>query len=209
MCFNNDENSSHLFFQCSFARVLWHFWWEIWSQPCRHASSLVDLWNKLGNSTTKTSFLHTTWSIGPSFIISQIWLECNRRIFLDKKLQVQQVWRRILGVLQETLATRCDLSAPMDPGGLGIIQSLGLPVCDKGRMRLGLGCGARGKVQRDGNWLPPPLEVLKINTDGSSRGNPSHVGVEGIGRDALELLCSSLSIVANILTISWRLWLVF
>ena len=35
---------------------------------------------------------------------------------------------------------------------------------------------------RDGWWVPPPTGFLKINTDGSSRGNPGHVGIGAIGR---------------------------
>lgn len=34
-----------------------------------------------------------------------------------------------------------------------------------------------------GRWVPPPTGILKINTDGSSRGNPGPTGVGGIGRD--------------------------
>ena len=29
----------------------------------------------------------------------------------------------------------------------------------------------------------PPARTLKINTDGSSRGNPRHASIRGIGRD--------------------------
>ena len=37
MCQENEEDSSHLFFQCSFAVQLWHFWWGVWLKtlcPC-------------------------------------------------------------------------------------------------------------------------------------------------------------------------------
>lgn len=30
----------------------------------------------------------------------------------------------------------------------------------------------------------PPLGVFKINTDGSSRGNPGHAGIGGVGCDS-------------------------
>ncbi|XP_059066372.1 uncharacterized protein LOC131857689 [Cryptomeria japonica] len=40
------------------------------------------------------------------------------------------------------------------------------------------------KVNREGRWSPPPLGVLKINSDGSSRGNPGHAGIGGVGRDS-------------------------
>lgn len=41
------------------------------------------------------------------------------------------------------------------------------------------------KINREGKWFPPPLGVLKINTDGSSRGNPNPTGIGGVGRDSL------------------------
>lgn len=40
------------------------------------------------------------------------------------------------------------------------------------------------KVNREGRWSPPPQGVLKINTDGSSRGNPGHAGIGGVGQDS-------------------------
>jgi ribonuclease HI len=47
------------------------------------------------------------------------------------------------------------------------------------------GRNAKKKVQRRGSWMPPPKDILKINTDGSSRGNPGPVGIGGVGRDCL------------------------
>ena len=42
----------------------------------------------------------------------------------------------------------------------------------------------RNKVLQYGCWKPPPNEVLMLNTDGSSRGNPRHVGIGGVDRDS-------------------------
>lgn len=36
-----------------------------------------------------------------------------------------------------------------------------------------------------GRWLPPLEIFLKINTNGSSRGNPRHAKIGGVGRDCL------------------------
>lgn len=53
-----------------------------------------------------------------------------------------------------------------------------------------MGCGAGNRTQhvkkwinRFSRWMPAPLGVLKVNTYGSSRGNPGHAGIGGIGRD--------------------------
>ena len=39
-----------------------------------------------------------------------------------------------------------------------------------------------GRVNRDGHWTPPPCGILKINTDGSSRGNPGPTSIGGVVR---------------------------
>ena len=75
------------------------------------------------------------------------------------------------------------MTEPVDPGDFSIVQNLGL--VDKGFVSL---CSKRSqplkrKVSREGRWRPPPDAILKINTDGSSRGNPGQAGVGGIGRD--------------------------
>lgn len=40
------------------------------------------------------------------------------------------------------------------------------------------------KVMRVGKWFPPPVGILKINTDGSSKGNPGPARIGGVGRDS-------------------------
>ena len=35
-----------------------------------------------------------------------------------------------------------------------------------------------------GKWSAPPQGILKINTDGSSEGNPSPASIGGVGRDS-------------------------
>ena len=40
------------------------------------------------------------------------------------------------------------------------------------------------KINRVGKWSAPPQGILKINTDGSSKGNPGPAGIGGVGRDS-------------------------
>ena len=39
-------------------------------------------------------------------------------------------------------------------------------------------------VNYEGHWSPPEVEILKINTNDSSRGNPSPNGIGGVGHDS-------------------------
>ena len=58
------------------------------------------------------------------------------------------------------------------------------------------------KIDRVGKWKPPSYGVLKINTDGSSRGNLGPAGIGGIGRDAMGSLIFIFSIYDRIQTIN-------
>ena len=64
------------------------------------------------------------------------------------------------------------MTETMDPGDFNIVKNLGL--VDKGlgsisRKRSQL---LKRKVCRVGRWRPPLDAILKINTDGSTHGNP-------------------------------------
>ena len=89
-----------------------------------------------------------------------------------------------MGGIQENLKAKCDLSVPVDPADLGIISALGLFLGGNGIMKTARHGRRREKVSRVGQWCPPALGELKINTDGSSQGNPGHARVGAIGRDS-------------------------
>ena len=57
LCAGDEENISHLFFRCSFAKTIWHFWWSLWRVSCRHVLSLKDLWDGQGSPLVRTPFL--------------------------------------------------------------------------------------------------------------------------------------------------------
>lgn len=88
LCGGGEEDSAHLFFRCSFASQLWHFWWGVWNSSYVHASSLINFWSILGRPPSAASFLQDVWFLGPTYIVWQIWLERNRRIFYGEKLVV-------------------------------------------------------------------------------------------------------------------------
>ena len=182
LCLHNEECASHLFFLCPFSREIWHRWWEAWRHGCIHATSLIDFWESLGRPPTKTSFLQIAWMIGPILILWNLWLERNRRIFCNSKLESSHLWKMILNRLQETIWAKCDMSDNIDPGDQVIVRNLQLgdnsQRCNP-RNRLGQ---VKQRVCRDGRWSPPLTGFLKINTDGSSRGNPGHSGIGAIGR---------------------------
>lgn len=65
------------------------------------------------------------------------------------------------------------------------------------------------KIDRVGKWQLPPYGVLKINTNGSSRGNPGLTSIDGIGRDAMGSVVPIFLIYGGIQTINLVEGLVF
>jgi hypothetical protein len=184
LCTRHEENVSHLFFLCPLSKEIWHKWWEAWCHGCIHAEFLIEFWDSLGRPPAKTTFLQVAWAVGPSFILWNLWLEHNRRIFCNSSMQSTNLWQRILSRLQETICAKCDMTEPVDPGDYNIVRNLGLVDKGLGSTSTKRSQPLKRKVCRVGRWRPPPMDILKINSDGSSRGNPGQAGVGGIGRDS-------------------------
>lgn len=86
-------------------------------------------------------------------------------------------------MIQEMMEAKCDVAYPLERSDDEIVNSLGLQGLNSIFTCVRRGRRAKMKVQRVGIWLPPPMDVLKINTDGSSRGNLGPAGIGGVGRD--------------------------
>ena len=117
-----------------------------------------------------------------------IWLERNRRIFQGVQLGVLHLWWKFSHFLQETIHVKCELDGGMDPIDLAICNHLNFHLQDGviaqrfPSVSMQLQYQRKGRVNRDGHWTPPTCGVLKINTDGSSRGNPGPAGIGGVVR---------------------------
>ena len=189
LCRSSDETVSHLFFQCPFAKQIWHLWWSVWGCSCWHVSSLSEFWDRLGHPPAKASFLQVAWSIGPSLILWHLWLERNRRIFQDVHFELRFLWGKIINSLHETLQAKCDVAGGLDPIDAGIYSRFSFappsdtPYAPHTRSVNGIRQHLH-PVNREGHWTPPAVGVLKINTDGSSRGNPGPAGIGGVARDS-------------------------
>ena len=77
---------------------------------------------------------------------------------------------------------KCDMSTNVDPGDQVIVKNLNLKDSRWGGSPSNRLSHGKQRVCRDGRWVPPPTGFLKINIDGSSRGNLGHAGIGAIGR---------------------------
>jgi ribonuclease HI len=140
--------------------------------------------------------------VGPIFILWKIWLERNRRIFRGEHRLVQQIWQRIVGMIQETVEAKCEVELPLGKCDTELVERLGILDSSLALRRTRRRHYEKQKVDRIGKWQPPSYGILKINTDGSSRGNPGPAGIGGIGRDAMGSVVFIFSIYEGIQTIN-------
>lgn len=147
-------------------------------------------------------FLQEVWYVGPIFLLWQVWLERNRRIFRGESLEIHQVWNRILGMIQETVLAKSEIVLPLKRDDAAMVDRIGLKGISPVSPCVRRGRKTKQKVQRMGKWMAPPAGTLKINTDGSSRGNPGPAGIGGIGRDSSGLVVFIFSVSKGMQTIN-------
>ena len=70
----------------------------------------------------------------------------------------------------------------IDHDDQAIVRNLNLDGSNQGHTFRKRHFYGKQRVCRVGRWTPPPAGTLKINTDGSSRGNPGHASIGAIGR---------------------------
>ena len=132
--------------------------------------------------------------MGPIFLLWKIWLECNRRIFCGET--------RLLGMIQETVEAKCEVELPLGKPDTELVERLGTLRSSLALTRAKRRRHEKQKIDRVGRWQPPSYGVLKINTDGSSRGNLGPSGIGGIGRDAMGRMIFIFLIYDGIQTIN-------
>ena len=108
-------------------------------------------------------------------------------------------------MIQETIEAKSEIVLPLEQGDAEMVGRLGIQELYPTSACVRRGRRAKHKIQRLGKWLPPPEGFLKVNMDGSSRGNPGSAGIGGIGRDYFEsVILSSQPIKGYILLIGWK-----
>jgi len=91
-------------------------------------------------------------------------------------------------MVHETVEAKSEIILPLEKGDAEIVNRFGIQGISPASSCVRRGRHGKHKIQRMGKWLPPPIGFLKINTDGSSRGNPGSARIGGIGRDSSRLV---------------------
>lgn len=91
-------------------------------------------------------------------------------------------------MIQEPIKAKSEILLPVVKGDVEMVDRFGIHGISLALACIGRGRCVKKKVQRMGRWLPPPIGFLKINMDGSSRGNLGSAWICGICRDSYGLV---------------------
>ena len=80
----------------------------------------------MGHPPSMAPFLQELLLVGPVFLLWKIWLEHNWRIFCGEQRLVQQIWLMFLGMIQETIAAKCDVEFPLERNDVELVKRLGI-----------------------------------------------------------------------------------
>jgi len=163
------------------ANQLWEKFTFRCQRPCRisgHIKSIIRNWFP---APYNSKLLNALWTILLGFLFWTIWKERNESIFKNQSTPLEINWKNLCQNIQETLALRQWNAKDF------LTQAQEQSIWDNWKLRI-------PQVQNDHNkttiinkqpshWNPPPTNVIKLNFDGASKGNPGKAIHGGIFRD--------------------------
>lgn len=190
LCNQALETVDHLFLNCPFARDCWTFVLGKLDYSMALPLRVWDLFQAWPSLHPKSMFA-CIWICSPSLVLWAIWWECNKCIFRNSPSSLDSVLNRLHhSIVDVTNAYVCKFKGNRDFSSWDNIVSkrweglnfpvLPFPLCPKDKLQ------ARAPVK----WSHPQQGFIKLNLDGSSKGNPSNYGIGYVLHDHYgDVLC--------------------
>lgn len=177
-CQNNEETIQHLMDSFHMANQLW----EKLTFRCQRLCILLqDIKGTIFNQTPEpynNKVLNKLSEILLGLLLWTIWKERNKRIFKNHKNSLEVIWTNLCQNIKETLVLHqwTTEEFPTQPQELSIWANQNIQL-----KHAQLNLNRPSIITRQlSHWLHPPQNVIKLNFDGASKGNPSKEGYRGI-----------------------------
>ena len=117
LCTCHEENSTHLFLQCSFASDLWNILFAQLNLALPPSIAfLFDSWSDFAPfSFSRMKLLKHCWMWTPKILCWKLWLERNNRIFRGLAGTPAQVASKVKALLGELAASNANLTNEATP----------------------------------------------------------------------------------------------
>ncbi|XP_019458852.1 PREDICTED: uncharacterized protein LOC109358812 [Lupinus angustifolius] len=169
LCNSSQEDTSHLFFQCSFAQALWSWVQDAFSLRINTQSIQSILSSCICHSNNQLKELLLATII---ITVATIWFCRNHRRFEDKHICINQAIAKIkteitwVGNCSKVTSNSCTAS------DLLLLRTF----------KIQLKLNKAPKIV-EVKWLMPCDGWIKVNTNGAAKGSPGLAGAGGIFRN--------------------------
>eukprot|EP00253_Pinus_taeda_P030826 PITA_30826 len=182
LCNGEAENQEHLLNRCPFAEHIWEKIRGLFGKTMRDQTNISLTIRQWGIGQFQSKVIRRIWSLAVGFAIWFIWKERNKRIFRGQNSRPEKVWEEISKAIRETVLSENwdeeDWKMDQCEGRIASLLDLeyNLIYPRKERQR-------NPQVRSPNHFFFPEIHSIKLNFDGTSKGNPGPAGLAGIFRD--------------------------
>lgn len=183
LCNSAVENQEHILNGCTVAQYQWEETLKLFTKSNRNSTDIIQTIKNWGEAEFQSKVVNRAWSVTAGFNIWNLWKERNYRLFRGKASAPEEVWKRSLNQIRETILAENwdDEDWKMSKAESAILKKLNLEpgmIFQQGtKQRHPSANQSRTKFRK------PPDGFVKLNFDGAAKGNPGPAGFGGIIRN--------------------------
>eukprot|EP00253_Pinus_taeda_P028254 PITA_28254 len=163
------------------------FQWEktknLFSTTERNPHDIIQTLSDWGEGKFQSKIVRRAWSITTGFNVWNLWKERNSRIFKGKSSGPEEVWKRTLRQIRESILAEnwAEEDWKTSEAEIEILNKLnveqGMIYHQKTKQNQSI------SNQSHAVYRKPPEGFIKLNFDGAAKGNPGPAGFGGIFRN--------------------------
>eukprot|EP00253_Pinus_taeda_P001855 PITA_01855 len=183
LCNSEAEDQEHLLNGCAAAQFQWEQTKILFATTTRNSRDIIQTLSDWGEGKFQRKIVRRAWSISAGFNVWNLWRERNSRIFKGKSTGPEEIWKRTLKQIKESILAEnwADEDWKTAEAETEILKKLNV---DQGMIYQQVSKQNRQLASQIRTaFRKPPEGFIKLNCDGAAKGNPGPAGFGGIFRN--------------------------
>ena len=107
LCQMHEETTNHLLDECNFSSTIWKEGERIFRKNAKQNGRPDITISQWQHQPFSSKILNQIWELFLGFVVCEVWIESNNRVFKDKYKNKKEVWDTLKTHIQETLKLTC------------------------------------------------------------------------------------------------------